>query len=172
MNKKFLDAYEVPNIARFIFTSNSEWVVPVGLGDRRFTVLRVNDKYCGDYKYFDALFEQLAANDNAGYRGGLHLPTRHIDETSSAARTRPRAFNAEAAIMLASRTMARSTSSLAGSCRPRTRMTRASGPGLPAQTLRALPLVLRPAAEELPEERGRLWRVAEERELARSEPVD
>src|SRR5262249_16171921 len=59
LEAKFLDPITVPNRLRLIIASTSEWVVPVGIGDRRFGVFDVADSRGSDYGYFDALNTQM-----------------------------------------------------------------------------------------------------------------
>lgn len=62
--------YTIQNYMHFIFTSNSEWMAPVGTRDRRYCVLDVSDKYIRDEKYWDALHNEL---DNGGYEKLLYV---------------------------------------------------------------------------------------------------
>jgi|GEM_PF-4071510 len=63
------DAFQVANHVRLILASNSEWVVPAGLDDRRFVVLDVRNTYRRNYSYFDALHREI---ENGGRAGLLH----------------------------------------------------------------------------------------------------
>lgn len=53
------DAFPVKNHVHLIIASNSQWVVPAGLEERRFMVLDVSDKYIQDKDYFKAIFYQM-----------------------------------------------------------------------------------------------------------------
>jgi hypothetical protein len=58
---KFVDSFEIPNYARLLVTSNKDWVVPAGFGERRFAVLDVSDARANDLVYFRALREEMFA---------------------------------------------------------------------------------------------------------------
>ena len=66
---KFQDLITVPNRLRLIVASNEDWMVPVGLGDRRFAVFDVLPTYAGPRHadYWDALHAEL----NAGGREAM-----------------------------------------------------------------------------------------------------
>ena len=49
---KFVDSFEIPNYGRLLVTSNKDWVVPAGLGERRFAVLDVSDAKANDLELF------------------------------------------------------------------------------------------------------------------------
>lgn len=49
------DSYEALNHTRLIMASNSDWVVPAGIDERRFCVLDVSDKHKQDHEYFRRL---------------------------------------------------------------------------------------------------------------------
>jgi len=59
IERKGIEAYEVGNYARLFITSNVDWVVPAGLGERRFTVLDVSDKWAHNREYHSALRTQM-----------------------------------------------------------------------------------------------------------------
>jgi hypothetical protein len=56
---KFVDSFEIPNYGRLLVTSNKDWVVPAGLGERRFAVLDVSDARANDLEYFGRLRHEL-----------------------------------------------------------------------------------------------------------------
>jgi hypothetical protein len=56
---KFQDAIPLRNHLRVIMASNSDWVVPADLEERRFCVLDVSDRHRMDTKYFGAIIEQM-----------------------------------------------------------------------------------------------------------------
>ncbi len=56
---KYVDAFEVANYARLLVTSNNEWIVPAGFGERRFAVLDADDARANDLAYFAALRREL-----------------------------------------------------------------------------------------------------------------
>jgi hypothetical protein len=63
------DAFPVKNHVHLIIASNSQWVVPAGLEERRFMVLDVSDKYIQDKDYFKAIFHQM---DHGGREAMLY----------------------------------------------------------------------------------------------------
>jgi hypothetical protein len=56
---KGINPFPIPNRLKVIMTSNSDWVVPAGVHDRRYLVLDVSANRRGDEKYFDALYKQI-----------------------------------------------------------------------------------------------------------------
>ena len=75
------DAVSGKNLIHIVMASNSDWVVPAGLGDeRRFAVFEVNGSRRGDKAFFDALNAQLYGDDRAGLAAFLHeMLTRNIE---------------------------------------------------------------------------------------------
>jgi len=59
MEFKYCDAIQVMNYVRLLVSSNSDWVVPAGMEERRFAVLKVGDARRQDHAYFAAIDEQL-----------------------------------------------------------------------------------------------------------------
>ena len=53
------DAFAVKNHINLVVASNSSWVIPAGLEERRFLVLDVSDKHMQDHTYFGAIFQQM-----------------------------------------------------------------------------------------------------------------
>jgi hypothetical protein len=53
------DAFAVKNHMNLFIASNSTWVVPAGLEERRFFVLEVSPKRKQDHEYFRAIIEQM-----------------------------------------------------------------------------------------------------------------
>lgn len=53
------DAFEVDNCTAYGICSNNDWVVPVGRHERRFLILRVGGGRRGDFKYWDAMYDQM-----------------------------------------------------------------------------------------------------------------
>ena len=75
---KGLDAGAQANCLHIMMASNADWVVPVGLGDRRFFVLDVSNDHAKDRPYFKTIDAQLNAG---GYEALLHfLMTYDITE--------------------------------------------------------------------------------------------
>ena len=63
------DAFPVKNHVHLMIASNSQWVIPAGLEERRFMVLDVSDKRMQDHNYFGALFHQM---DHGGREAMLY----------------------------------------------------------------------------------------------------
>lgn len=73
---KGVDAEAAPNYVHLMMASNSEWVVPAGVDERRFFVLDVGDAKMQDKNYFKAIQKQM---DNGGREAFLHfLITRDL----------------------------------------------------------------------------------------------
>lgn len=70
IEQKGVDAVEVPNLLHVLMTTNSEWAVPVHLGDRRFAVIDVAPTRIGDHVYFAEL--HAAVRDDAVIGAMLH----------------------------------------------------------------------------------------------------
>lgn len=66
---KGVDAEASPNYCHLILASNSNWVVPVGAGDRRYFVIDVSEKYARDVKHFGGIARDL---EGGGYENLLH----------------------------------------------------------------------------------------------------
>jgi hypothetical protein len=66
---KGIDVEPSPNYIHLIMASNSDWVVPVAMDDRRFFMLDVNENHRKDIKYFGDIAREL---DNGGYEALLH----------------------------------------------------------------------------------------------------
>lgn len=69
VEKKGIDSEASPNYIHLIMASNSDWVVPVALDDRRFFMLDVTDDHRKDTKYFGEIAAEL---ENGGYEALLH----------------------------------------------------------------------------------------------------
>lgn len=63
IERKGIDAKQVPNRLHVIMASNEDWVVPAEYDSRRFAVFAVSDCHKQDVPYFKALYHQL---DNGG----------------------------------------------------------------------------------------------------------
>ena len=79
------DAFPVKNHVHLMIASNSQWVIPAGLEERRFMVLDVSDKYMQDHNYFAALFYQM---DHGG-REAMLYDLLETDLTTIDLRTTP-----------------------------------------------------------------------------------
>ena len=68
---KFRDPIPVPNRLRLMIASNNDWLVPVGVGDRRFAVFDVANTYAGPNHadYWAALYAEIK---NGGQAAMLH----------------------------------------------------------------------------------------------------
>ncbi len=55
IEKKGYDAYTIKNYTNIIFATNNEWSVPASKDERRYCVLKVNNKVKQDHAYFDKL---------------------------------------------------------------------------------------------------------------------
>ncbi|RYF51891.1 MAG: hypothetical protein EOO38_01985 [Cytophagaceae bacterium] len=53
------DGYMARNFSRFMFTSNSEWVIPATQDERRFFVIDVSEKFRGNKEHFEMLHAEL-----------------------------------------------------------------------------------------------------------------
>lgn len=53
------DGFFVDNFARVIIASNNDWVVPMGMDDRRFVSCNVSKERVGDGEYFKAIHDQM-----------------------------------------------------------------------------------------------------------------
>ena len=71
LEAKFRDPIMVDNRLRIIVASNNDWVVPTGIGDRRWFVLNVANTYAGTAHrdYWNALYAEI---DNGGAAAMLH----------------------------------------------------------------------------------------------------
>jgi hypothetical protein len=71
LEAKFRDPITVANRLRIMVASNNEWAVPTGIGDRRWLILNINNRYAGtkNADYFAALKDEV---DNGGAAAMLH----------------------------------------------------------------------------------------------------
>ena len=79
------DAFPVKNHVHLMIASNSQWVIPAGLEERRFMVLDVSDRHIQDHTYFGALFHQM---DHGG-REAMLYDLLEIDHSAIDLRTTP-----------------------------------------------------------------------------------
>ncbi|MDD2820500.1 MAG: DUF5906 domain-containing protein [Flavobacterium sp.] len=56
---KFFSQYTIPNYSFAIFTSNEDWLAPVGKGDRRFNVFDTKEDKKGDHIYWEEFYNWL-----------------------------------------------------------------------------------------------------------------
>jgi hypothetical protein len=66
---KFQNPFFVKNYSNWIFASNSDWVVPVGLKERRFAVFDVSNSHRKDYPYFKQIIDEMS---NGGRQAQLY----------------------------------------------------------------------------------------------------
>jgi len=64
IEKKGVDSFVVPHVARLIVASNEPWAVHADPDDRRFVFLDVANTYAQDIDYFGALYRQM---EGGGY---------------------------------------------------------------------------------------------------------
>ncbi len=64
---KGVDAFEIDDYARFIFTSNDNWCIPASADARRFCVLEVSNSRVGDEAYFAALCKEMDGSGPAAF---------------------------------------------------------------------------------------------------------
>jgi hypothetical protein len=84
---KFVDSFEIPNYGRLLVTSNKDWVVPAGLGERRFAVSDVNDARANDLEYFSRLRHEMF--DEGGCARFLHFLLTEVTIDFNAIRRPP-----------------------------------------------------------------------------------
>ena len=85
IERKNHDATTARNVTHLIIASNQEWVVPVGLGDRRFCMLDVGDAHREDHAYFGAICTQM----NNGGRAAMLYDLRNLDLSAFNVRKAP-----------------------------------------------------------------------------------
>jgi hypothetical protein len=59
IERKGIDTITVKNLIHMLVASNDDWVVPVGLDDRRFAVFTVSKQHARDTKFFGAVHDEL-----------------------------------------------------------------------------------------------------------------
>jgi hypothetical protein len=69
IEEKFKNVEQASNCTHIILASNSDWVVPAGVDDRRFLVLDIGDARIQDWKYFAAIRQQM---ENGGREALLY----------------------------------------------------------------------------------------------------
>lgn len=62
---KFINPYVVKNHINLFFASNSSWIIPAGLEERRFFALHVSGDRQRDYAYFKQIKDQMANGGTA-----------------------------------------------------------------------------------------------------------
>tara|TARA_R110000737_G_scaffold47134_7_gene67103 strand:+ start:16143 stop:18431 length:2289 start_codon:yes stop_codon:yes gene_type:complete len=95
---KGVDAMIERNYLHVIMASNEEWVVPVGVDDRRFVMLDVSDEHVMDAGYWSALNAQLR---DGGHEALLHhLLTLDISEFDPRERPKTEALQDQKALSM------------------------------------------------------------------------
>ena len=75
IEQKYRDVVTAKNVTHLIVASNHAWVVPAGLGERRFFVLDVSSTHRQDHPYFNAVINQM---ENGG-REAMLYDLQHLD---------------------------------------------------------------------------------------------
>jgi hypothetical protein len=65
IERKGVDAFQVDNNLHIIMASNTDWVVPAGIGERRFAVFDVAEEQAQKSKYFEPLYSEIKAGGTA-----------------------------------------------------------------------------------------------------------
>ena len=74
---KGCDAYPVKNHTRLFLASNNDWIIPAGMEERRFFVVKASSKHIQDRVYFSRLQKQM---DKGGLQGLLdYLQQYNLD---------------------------------------------------------------------------------------------
>lgn len=85
---KGVDSEQGRNYVHLIMASNSNWVVPADMDDRRFFVLDVSEEHAQDTRYFRAIAEQM---ENGGREALLHyLLNYDLDDVGFEVRNVPK----------------------------------------------------------------------------------
>ena len=85
IERKGVDVVLVKNVIHLIMASNEEWVVPVGVDERRYCVLDVSDEVMEDHDYF----AQLTADMRDGGRAAMLYDLLHHDYSAVNLRRAP-----------------------------------------------------------------------------------
>jgi|GEM_PF-5716916 len=67
VERKYIPRFEVRNCTHLLIGSNNDWCVPVGVDDRRFFILDVNEGRVGDFAYFRELANEIANGGDAAF---------------------------------------------------------------------------------------------------------
>lgn len=67
VERKYLPKYRLRNCAHVVMASNGDWVAPIGLDDRRFVVLDVDERRKGDTLYFSELAQHIQGGGEAAF---------------------------------------------------------------------------------------------------------
>lgn len=69
ISQKFMDLRTVKNMLHVLMASNNDWIVPAGVDERRYCVLKVSDERKQDHEYFKAIDEEM---ENGGLSAMLY----------------------------------------------------------------------------------------------------
>jgi Family of unknown function (DUF5906)/Primase C terminal 2 (PriCT-2) len=87
IERKRFDAVQVANMLHIWMSSDSDWVIPVSIGDRRFYVLDAADNRVGHFEYFKEIDKQMKGGGLAAmihellHRNISSFNTRQIPQT-------------------------------------------------------------------------------------------
>ncbi len=84
---KFENVKSVVNHIRIVMASNEDWVIPTSHDERRYFVLRVSDKWIGNYKYFEELAYEMEGDGPAAMLHDLLKRKYDIKKLRSAPRS-------------------------------------------------------------------------------------
>jgi hypothetical protein len=70
IERKGVDVVQAPNFVHVIVASNNTWVVPAGMGERRFAMLNLGEDHLQDRPYFKAIEDQM---NHGGREALLHM---------------------------------------------------------------------------------------------------
>jgi hypothetical protein len=91
LEKKGVDAIELPSFHRYIMTSNERWTVPARHDERRYCVLDVSDARARDGEYFGAISREMQEGGHGALMRYLldfdlsHVEVRTIPQTAALA---------------------------------------------------------------------------------------
>lgn len=71
VEKKYFNTLTVKNAARFLLSTNMEWVVPAGQHERRFVVFEISNARMRDNEYFQAMDKQMKEGGLVGLKNFL-----------------------------------------------------------------------------------------------------
>ena len=74
------DVFTVKNHIRLIIASNENWVIPAGIGERRFLVLDIDETHMQKRSYFDPIYDEI---DNGGREAMLYDLLEHVYDPGS-----------------------------------------------------------------------------------------
>ncbi|MEI6208497.1 MAG: DUF5906 domain-containing protein [Desulfuromonadales bacterium] len=69
IERKGVDLKTVQNMLHVLMASNNDWVVPAGMDERRYCVLKVSDRFAQNHQYFEDLVHEM---DNGGLEAMLY----------------------------------------------------------------------------------------------------